>query len=133
AAYASLVTWLARNNAPDEARQVYQEAKERNLESPGARWGLGMALWNRGNVDEAQAEFRRLQQGEAPYESIGRIYLSRTLTYQGRLLDAIEQLESGIRRDKAAKNEAPELLQRYLLAQVAVQQGNRAAAHRELI
>jgi len=131
-AYANLVVQLARNNAPEEAMKIYQEAKAHGLASPGARWGLGMALWNQGRVAEAQAEFRSLQEASPLYESIGRIYFARTLIYQGKLAAASEQFAVGIRQDEAGKKKSPELLQRYLLAYVALTEGNRAEARRQL-
>jgi eukaryotic-like serine/threonine-protein kinase len=131
-AYGKLVTWLARNNAPDEAVQVYGEAAAHGLDSPAARWGLGMALWNQAKIGEAQVEFRRLQAAGPPYDSIGRIYFARILIYQGRLRNASEQLASGIREDQTAKNRSAELLQRYLLARTAVDRGDRTAALRQL-
>jgi tetratricopeptide (TPR) repeat protein/predicted Ser/Thr protein kinase len=131
-AYARLVVQLARNNAPEEALKIYQEAKARGLASPGAGWGLGMALWNQGRVTEAQAEFRSLQEASPLFESIGRIYFARTLIYQGKLAAANEQFALGIRQDEAAKNKSPELLQRYLLAGVALTEGNKAEARRQL-
>ena len=132
ATYGKLVTWLARNNAPEEALRVYQEATARGLDSVASKWGLGMALWNQGKVAEAQAEFRRLQAAGPPYDAIGRIYLARTLIYEGRLLEAKDQLVSGIAKDQAANNKSPELLQRYLLACTAMQLGDRAEALRQL-
>lgn len=131
-AYGRLVTWLARNNAPEEAMQVYREATARGLDSPAARWGMGMAFWNQGKLSEAQAEFRHLQAAGPPYETIGRIYYARTLIYQGRFPEADEQLAAGIWKDQAANNKSPELLQRYLLARSAVQLGDRTLALRQL-
>lgn len=130
--YASLVVQLARNNAPEMALNVYQEAKRRGLASPSAGWGKGMALWNQGRVAEAQAEFQSLQTPGSLYASIGRIYFARTLIYQGKLAAASAQLTVGIIEDQAANNMAPELLERYLLAAVSLTQGNKAQARRQL-
>jgi serine/threonine protein kinase/tetratricopeptide (TPR) repeat protein len=131
-AYGKLITWLARNNAPEDAMQVYREAAARGLDSPAARWGRGMAFWNQGKLGEAQAEFRRLQTAGSPYDAIGRIYFARTLIFQGRFPEADERLDSGIRKDQAANNKSPELLQRYLLARSAVQLGDRTLTLRQL-
>jgi tetratricopeptide (TPR) repeat protein len=131
-AYANLVVWLARNNAPEDAMKIYQEANARGLASPGARWGLGMALWSQGRVAEAQAEFLSLQEASPVYESIGRFYFARTLIYQGKLAAASEQLVVGIRHDKAAKRKSAELVQRYLLADVALTEGKKDEARQQL-
>jgi len=130
--YGNLVVWLARNNAPEEALKMYLEAQGRGLASPAAEWGSGMALWNQGRVAEAQAHFQNLHAFGPPYASIGRIYFARTLIYQGKLAAANEQFEAGILEDQEAKNTAPELLERYLLAAVALTQGNPAKARRQL-
>jgi DNA-binding winged helix-turn-helix (wHTH) protein/tetratricopeptide (TPR) repeat protein len=130
--YASLAVQLSRNNAPEMALNIYQEAKRRGLALPGAGWGKGLALWNQGRVAEAQAEFQSLQTPGSLYASIGRIYFARTLIYQGKLAAASAQLTVGIIEDRAANNMTPELLERYLLAAVRLTQGNKAQARRQL-
>jgi DNA-binding winged helix-turn-helix (wHTH) protein/tetratricopeptide (TPR) repeat protein len=130
--YGNLVVQLARNNAPEEALNMYQKAHVRGLAPPGAEWGLGMALWNQGRVAEAQAHFQSLEAPGSLYASIGRIYFARTLIYQGKFAAASAQFTAGITEDQAANNKAPELLERYLLAAVALTQGNRAEAQRQL-
>jgi eukaryotic-like serine/threonine-protein kinase len=131
--YGTLVLWLARNNKPDEALQTYQKAQERGLTIRGAEWGLGMALWNQGKVDKAQAQFQALQEsGIEPYATIGRIYLARTLLYQGKLAQASAHFHTGIIQDQKDHNKEAELLERYLLAAIALIQGNRAEARTQL-
>jgi eukaryotic-like serine/threonine-protein kinase len=130
--YAELVVELARNNEPEKALSTYQTAKARGLVSPHAAWGVGMALWNLGKLAEAQAAFESLQGPGSLSASIGRIYFARTLIYQGKLNSASEQLRVGIDRDKEAGNTSPVLLQRYLLAEVALTQGNAADARNQL-
>jgi DNA-binding winged helix-turn-helix (wHTH) protein/tetratricopeptide (TPR) repeat protein len=132
-AYGTLVLRLARNNKPEEALQTYRTGRERGLTTPRAEWGLGMAFWNQGKVDEAQAKFRALQaSGKEPYATIGRIYLARTLIYQGKLVRASAHLQTGIIRDRTNHNREAELLERYLLATVALMQGNNSQAQSQL-
>jgi len=130
--YGNLILFLARSNAADEAIQAYREAQAHGRDSPTASWGLGMALWNQGKIAEAQVQFQRLQETDPSYESVGRIYFARTLIYQGQLAAAEERILAGIHQDEAAKRKSPELLQRYLLAQIALIQGNKVEAHRQL-
>lgn len=131
--YGTLLVRLARNNKPEEALQTYRKAQERGLTIRGAEWGLGMALWNQGNVDKAQVQFRALQaSGTEPYATIGRIYLARTLVYQGKLAQASTQLQTGIIQDQSDHNKQAELLERYLLAAIALMQGNRTVARSQL-
>lgn len=130
--YEKLVRWLARNNAPEDAINVYQKAKERGLASPGAEWGLGMALWNQGRVAEAQAHFQSLEEGGSLYASIGRIYFARTLIYQGKLAAANAKFTAGIIKDQMDHNKTAELLERYLLAAVTLTQGKRPEVRQQL-
>jgi len=131
--YGSLVLWLARNNKPEEALQTYAKAQERGLMTQRAEWGLGMALWNQGKVDEAQVQFRTLQRsGIEPYATIGRIYLARTLIYQGKLAQASAQFQTGIIQDRKHHNKQAELLECCLSATVTLMQGNRAEAQSQL-
>ena len=131
--YRTLLVRLARNNKPEEVLQTYRKAQERGLTIRGAEWGLGMALWNQGNVDKAQVQFRALQaSGTEPYATIGRIYFARTLIYQGKLAQASAQLQTGIIKDQNEHNKEAELLERYLLAAIALMQGNRAEARSQL-
>ncbi|PWT84851.1 MAG: hypothetical protein C5B58_04025 [Acidobacteria bacterium] len=131
--YGTLVPWLARNNKPEEALQAYRTARKRGLNIPGSEWGLGMALWNQGKIDEAQAKFRALHaSGIEPYATIGRIYLARTLIYQGKLAQASAHLQTGIIQDRTNDNREAELLERYLFATVALMQGNNAQARSQL-
>ncbi len=131
-AYARLILSLARSNAPDEALQVYHAAQLHAVASPGARWAVGLALWNQGKIDDAQAQFQHLQEIAPSYESIGRIYGVRVLIYEGRLAAAEQELQVSIRQDEAAKRQAPELLGRYLLAQIAAVRGRKDKVRRQL-
>jgi DNA-binding winged helix-turn-helix (wHTH) protein/tetratricopeptide (TPR) repeat protein len=56
-AYGRLIVSLARNNAPEEALNLYQQAQKKGVASPGIEWGAGMAFWNEGKVAEAQYTF----------------------------------------------------------------------------
>jgi tetratricopeptide (TPR) repeat protein len=92
-----------------------------------------MALWNQGKVPDAQAQFEVLRRsGSPPHGTIGRIYLARTLIYQGKLAQASAQFQTGIIQDQMDDNKAPELLERYLLAAVALTQGKAAEARHHL-
>jgi eukaryotic-like serine/threonine-protein kinase len=131
--YENLVLWLARNNQPEEAIGTYRKAKADGLAETNADWGLGMALWNLGKVADAQAQFDVLRGlGSRPHATIGRIYFARTLIYQGKLAQASAQFQTGIIQDQSDHNKAPELLERYLLAAVALIQGNAAQARHHL-
>jgi DNA-binding winged helix-turn-helix (wHTH) protein/tetratricopeptide (TPR) repeat protein len=131
-AYGQLMLWLARNNAPEEALNLYHKAQVKGVASPGIEWGAGMAFWNEGKVAEAQEHFRNLQTPGSLYSSIGRIYFARTLIYQGKLADAGAQLRDAIIVDHAAQNSTAERLEHYLLGSVALTDGNRAEARLQL-
>jgi DNA-binding winged helix-turn-helix (wHTH) protein/tetratricopeptide (TPR) repeat protein len=131
-AYGQLVVWLARNNEPEEALNLYHDAQVKGVASPSMEWGAGMAFWNEGKVAEAQEHFRSLQAPGSLYSSIGRIYFARTLIYQGKLADAGAQLRDAIIVDHEAQNRTAERLERYLLGSVALTEGNRAEARLQL-
>jgi tetratricopeptide (TPR) repeat protein len=131
-AYGRLIVSLARNNAPEEALNLYQQAQKKGVASPGIEWGAGMAFWNEGKVAEAQVHFRNLQAPGSLYSSVGRIYFARTLIYQGKLADAGVQLRDAIIVDHAAQNRTAERLEHYLLGSVALTDGNREEARLQL-
>jgi tetratricopeptide (TPR) repeat protein len=131
-AYSQLLRLLARTNADAEAIEVYQQAIGRDLHSPDLSWGLGLALLGQGKVAEARQEFGRLQEGGRMFENLGRLQLVRTDIYQGKFHSAAKQLKSDIQRDIASGNKSPELLRRYLLARIFLNQGQPESARREL-
>jgi serine/threonine protein kinase/tetratricopeptide (TPR) repeat protein len=131
-AYSSLVRVLARRNENAEALEVYRQAANRGLQTPSLHWGLGLAFLGKGNVKEARDEFTYLQESGKMYQNIGRLYLARTAIYEGKLTSAAEQLKAGIRWDQTQASRSAELLRRYLLARVFVEQGMIDPARREL-
>jgi tetratricopeptide (TPR) repeat protein len=66
------------------------------------------------------------------FQNIARLYLARTAIYEGKLTSAAEQLKAGIRWDQTQPGKSADLLRRYLLARVFVEQGMIAPARREL-
>jgi len=132
--YGNLVLWLVRNNAPQEALDIYKKAKEvRHLAIPGAEFGLGMALWNLEKVADAQAQFDVLRRSSSPpYATIGRIYFARTLIYKGKLAEASALFQAGVIQDQRDHNREAELLERCLSAAAALTQNNRIEARRQL-
>jgi serine/threonine protein kinase/tetratricopeptide (TPR) repeat protein len=131
-AYDYLVRVLARRNENAEAVEVYRQAESRGLQSPSLHWGLGLALLGQGKVNEAREEFSYLQESGKMYRTIGQLYLARTAIYEGKLASAVEQLKAGIRWDQTQTSKSAELLRRYLLARVFVEQGMIAPARSEL-
>jgi hypothetical protein len=69
---------------------------------------------------------RKIGELRRAYAAIGRIYLARTLIYQGRLALASVQLQTGIIQDQRDHNKEAELLEPYLWATTALMQGNPA-------
>jgi tetratricopeptide (TPR) repeat protein len=131
-AYGYLMRVLARRNENAEAAEVYRQAESHGLQSPGLRWGLGLALLGEGKQNEARGEFVRMQEAGKMYQNIGRLYLARTSIYEGKLTSAEEQLRTDIRWDQTPASKSAELLRRYLLARIFVGQGKVAPARREL-
>jgi eukaryotic-like serine/threonine-protein kinase len=126
--HANLVRYLARSNENDQAIAAFQEATTRGLKTPGLSWGLGLALLGQGNVAAARREFSRVQESGGAYQSVGRVYLARTLIYEGKMADAVDLLNTEVRLDQSLSNRSPELLSRYLLASIFLLQGKRDMA-----
>jgi tetratricopeptide (TPR) repeat protein len=83
-------------------------------------------------VNEAREEFSYLQESGKIYQNIGRLYIARTLIYEGKLTSAAEQLKAGIRSDQTQTSKSAELLRRYLLARIFIERGMIVPARREL-
>ena len=130
--YSDLVRFLAEQNHDDEAILTYQEALRHGWDSPGLRWGLGLALFGRGNVAQAREEFQRLRKAGGAFESIGRIYVARTDAYEGKLASSAQQLRGGVESDRNSNNVSPELLQHYLLGSIYLSEGQPGLARTEL-
>ncbi len=130
-AHGSLVLFLARNNAGDEAVAAYDAAVSGGADSPYLLWGLGLALWGGGELDRARDAFGRLQQYEGFYRSLGRLHLARMDLYEARLDRAIAGFEEGIRESRAQATGGMERLHRYLLARTHQAAGRPSLARRE--
>lgn len=130
--YMDLILFLSRENQNEQAIVAYQDALRHGLDRPGLHWGLGLAFLGKGNVEDAEKEFSRLQQPGEVYDSIGRIYVARCNIYEGKLNAAIQQLSANIVTDRASRNTYPELVDHYLLASIYLIQDKREMAHSEL-
>jgi tetratricopeptide (TPR) repeat protein/predicted Ser/Thr protein kinase len=117
-AYGKLVVYLARNNADDDAIAAFREANQRRLDSPELHWGLGMAYFGQGKVDQARLEFRRLAGGGEAFGDLGQLYLSMVDLYEGRLAAAKTQIEARINADQASHSTGLQLFRRYLLGRI---------------
>ena len=131
-AYDYLVRVLARRNENAQAVEVYQQAGSMGLQSPSLHWGLALALLGQGKPDEARGEFGHMQEAGKMYQNIGRLYLARTAIYEGRFTSAAEQLKADIQWDQTQASKSAELLRRYLLARIFVEQRAIVSARHEL-
>jgi serine/threonine protein kinase/tetratricopeptide (TPR) repeat protein len=131
-ASSALVRVLARRNENMQAEQVYREAVGRGLQSPSLHWGLGLTWFGEGKLAEAREEFSRLLESGKTFQNIGRIFLARTSIYEGKFASAAEQLKSDLRSNETLASKSAELLERYLLARILVEQGKTDLARREL-
>lgn len=60
-----------------------------------ARYGIAVELANRGQIDDAMAEFDKLQSIDVDYTA-GYFMAAQTLAKAGRTPEAIERLKAGI-------------------------------------
>lgn len=114
----SLVILLARANNSKQAIEMYQKAKAVGVRTPELDWGLGLAYLGVGNLNEARRQFHFLEQSEGAYQVIGEIYNVRTTLYEGKFSETIHKLGAGIAKDQKSSNKQPEMLRRYLLANI---------------
>jgi eukaryotic-like serine/threonine-protein kinase len=117
-AYSGLMWGLAQRNDNDEALRVYQDALQRNLDSPPLHWAAGLAYLGQGKVTQAREQFRGLLKSSVSYRDLGELYLIRTDLYQGKLQAAVTQLQAGIEKDQASPEKGIQLFRRDLLAHV---------------
>jgi tetratricopeptide (TPR) repeat protein len=100
--YSRLIIYLARSNKDEEAVKLYQEARDRGLDSPDLDRGLGLAYLSMGDVSGARLEFAKVQQSPQPFLDLGQFYLAKTDIYEGKLDDARRRLEAIVSRDQAS-------------------------------
>lgn len=130
--YVELVRFLARVNRNEEAVDTYQQAIDHGWNTPTLHWGRGLALLGQGRTADAMHEFEQLQETNGLYQSTGRIYLARTLMYEGKLKEAASLLQAGIIADHSAKSLSYELLGRYLLASSYIAEERLGSARAQL-
>jgi tetratricopeptide (TPR) repeat protein len=130
--YSTLGLFLVSANDAAQAVALYDQARAKGLSSPDFGWGLGLARLCLGDVGEAVAEFRSLEAAGPAYEALGQLYLARTAIYQGRLSDAAEQLDRGIRLDDQRNNQVYRMLRQGLRARVRWSRGDERGARQDL-
>jgi serine/threonine protein kinase/Tfp pilus assembly protein PilF len=129
--YARLVLMATQLSQYDRAADVYRRAAQRNFQSPQLAWGRAMILLGGGKPDEARAALAELVRSEV-YSGTGRLYLATTDMYEGKLGDAVSELENGIRFDQRLRNTQPERKRRYFLSRIALLRGDARAARSQV-
>jgi tetratricopeptide (TPR) repeat protein len=132
AAYGDLLLLLARSSQYSRARQVYDDAQRRHIEGPRIIWGLGMLLTGEGRIDDARAQFSRLETQGDVFGNLARFYQAMADTYEGRFERAVERLERDVLLDRRDRNTVAELKRRDLLARIAFVRGRFEEVRRQL-
>jgi len=129
--YAHLVLIATQLSQYDRAADVYHRAEQRNFQSPQLAWGRAMILLGGGKPDEARQALTQLVRDEV-YAGTGRLYLASTDMYEGKLGDAVGELENGIRFDQRLRNTQPERTRRSFLSRIAMLRGDGRAARSQV-
>jgi tetratricopeptide (TPR) repeat protein len=87
-AYRSLVLYLARGNADDEAITAFREAQQHGITSPELHWGLGLAYLGQGKVALAREEFQRIGETTETDRDLRNLYVAEAALQISDLLDA---------------------------------------------
>lgn len=130
--FLNLMLDLDRLNRFDEALAAYKTARDANVRSPLLHWGSGLAYLGKGDTSSATNEFRLLgSEGGDDGQNLASFFLARVLMYQGRLRSAANELRRGLVLDEKMHSEAFMPVRHYLLAQIAIARGDKAAARSE--
>lgn len=127
----NLVLYLARANQNAEAIAAFEAAQAEGIATPYLRWGLGLANLGLGRTDGARVAFQHLLDAGGRTRSLGQHYVAQVAIYEGRLAEAAQLLDAGIRLDRQDGNRTNELVKRYLLARVSLLRGEQGGARQE--
>jgi len=131
AASGFLVVYLARSNANDQAIGVYNEARQRGLDSPQLHRGLGLAYLGLGRLGEARDEFRKVERSGQPYQDLGQFYLARTDIYEGKLSAARAHLAAILQRDESTHTKGLQPESHNLLGRIYIAEGQPILARHQ--
>lgn len=116
--YPRLMVYLVRSNAFDQAMQVYQQAQGRGIDSPHIQGALGWIYLGSGNVTQARAAFRKVEEGGPLYQDLAEYYAANVDIYEGRLASARQHLDSLIRRGQQAHTKGLQPVAHFLRGQI---------------
>ena len=120
--YRSLVLYLARGNAGDEAITAFREAQQHGITSPELHWGLGLAYLGQGKVALAREEFQRIGETTETDRDLRNLYLAVADLYEGRLDEARTKLSSQV-SDFPLQSGGLQISRWYLLGRIYLTQG----------
>jgi len=96
---------FARNDRPDLAIESYRQALQIKPDFYTSRRNLGHLYCLTGQYDQAREQYSILAHDDAPgMRALGRLYLAFIPVNQGRLADALEELEISIAADYAEQD-----------------------------
>lgn len=127
-----LAVLLAEANQNDEALQIIQSARSRQLSGTYLYWGEGLAWLGKGEATNARKAFLALAEAGGVYTTTGRLYLAQAKIYQGDLGGATEQLEADLGLDLKTGDQVHEAIRRYWLSKIYILRGRRTKALRQM-
>lgn len=127
-----LAVLLAAANRPDEALAEVRKARARLGDDPYFYWGEGLAWLVKGDPVRGERAFRSLMEGTTTYQSHGRLLLAQTLVYEGRLREAMDELQGGLGLDLRMGFQRNAAIRRSFLASLHSLLGEREQALRRL-
>ncbi|HKW88817.1 MAG TPA: protein kinase [Candidatus Acidoferrales bacterium] len=127
--YLRLVLDYDRLNRFDEALAAATKATANGAGSPLLYWGTGLAYVGKGNTRQARAAFQALAKDGGAYgQDVASLYLARVLMYEGRMREAAAELQKGLLLDQKMGSVTNIPVRRYLLAEIAIAQGQTGDA-----
>jgi serine/threonine protein kinase/tetratricopeptide (TPR) repeat protein len=115
---ARLVLYLARSNADQEALTIYENARQRGLDSSELHRGAGFAYLGLGKVGEARKQFEKVEQSGESYKDVGEFSLAKVDIYEGKLASARARLAAIIQRDQVTQSKGLQLVCHSLLGRI---------------
>jgi eukaryotic-like serine/threonine-protein kinase len=93
--YNELIIMLIYVNRPEDALEVYKQARDHGLENLQMHWGAAVAQWCKGDLAAARKELETLSNsGDSYYQDLSKLYSAGLLIYEGDLKRAVQQLTS---------------------------------------
>jgi tetratricopeptide (TPR) repeat protein len=130
-ALGQMMIYLVVANRGQEAVEVYEQAHRQGLESPGLRWGLGLAYFWLDRIEDAQREFHQLETEGGLSRALGMHYLAKIEVYQGKFAAGLQALDASIANDNKLHRKGYELKAHFFKGRIFLLLNQKSLAIRE--